>query len=181
MITLLAGLALGSVPSFAHACDEFGLIPCGGKSVIELLAYNDNGASEAARFPVNWQGQRDFFKPDLYVLAVGVSSYREKSLKLDYAAKDARDFVRAIKRQKGSIYKKVHVNLLDDSKATRNAIEKGLEWLEKQQVLDGPADWRESRPDLEPGGWAFQFKNSYYVDLDDTSARRLCDQGVAVG
>jgi squalene-hopene/tetraprenyl-beta-curcumene cyclase len=46
---------------------------------------------------------------------------------------------------------------------------RGLDWLKDRQLLDGPGDWRENRPGLKGGGWAFQFGNSYYPDLDDTS------------
>lgn len=46
---------------------------------------------------------------------------------------------------------------------------KGLEWLQKKQVVDGDGDWRENRPNLAPGGWPFQFNNDYYPDLDDTA------------
>jgi squalene-hopene/tetraprenyl-beta-curcumene cyclase len=46
----------------------------------------------------------------------------------------------------------------------------GLDWLRDRQLLDGPGDWRENHPDLKGGGWAFQFSNSFYPDLDDTSA-----------
>lgn len=47
---------------------------------------------------------------------------------------------------------------------------RALNWLKDRQVIDEPGDWRESRPDLKGGGWAFQFSNPYYPDLDDTSA-----------
>ncbi len=47
--------------------------------------------------------------------------------------------------------------------------ERALHWLQDQQILDGPADWQVSRPSLPPGGWAFQFGNSFYPDLDDTA------------
>jgi len=50
------------------------------------------------------------------------------------------------------------------------ATDKALDWLKEQQLLDDPGDWREHRPDLSGGGWAFQFSNSHYPDLDDTSA-----------
>lgn len=49
------------------------------------------------------------------------------------------------------------------------SMHKGLEWLQKKQVVDGDGDWRENRPNLAPGGWPFQFKNDYYPDLDDTA------------
>jgi squalene-hopene/tetraprenyl-beta-curcumene cyclase len=45
-----------------------------------------------------------------------------------------------------------------------------LDWLRDRQLLDEPGDWRENHPDLKGGGWAFQFDNPYYPDLDDTSA-----------
>jgi len=45
----------------------------------------------------------------------------------------------------------------------------GLDWLREEQLLDEPGDWRETHPDLPGGGWPFQFRNSYYPDLDDTA------------
>lgn len=48
-----------------------------------------------------------------------------------------------------------------------------LDWLEAQQVLDVAGDWAAARPGLRPGGWAFQFANPYYPDLDDTAAVAL--------
>ncbi len=45
----------------------------------------------------------------------------------------------------------------------------GLEWLRRMQLKDEPGDWRDNHPDLQGGGWAFQFNNPYYPDLDDTA------------
>jgi squalene-hopene/tetraprenyl-beta-curcumene cyclase len=53
------------------------------------------------------------------------------------------------------------------------AIRRSLDWLEKRQVLDIVGDWAAARPGLRPGGWAFQYANSYYPDLDDTAAVAL--------
>ena len=52
--------------------------------------------------------------------------------------------------------------------ATAAAV-RGLDWLQSRQLLDEPGDWRIRRPDLRGGGWAFQYANSYYPDLDDTA------------
>ncbi len=46
---------------------------------------------------------------------------------------------------------------------------RALDWLRTKQLLDEPGDWRVSRPGLAGGGWAFQFANDYYPDLDDTA------------
>ncbi len=48
-------------------------------------------------------------------------------------------------------------------------INRGLEWLKDRQLSDEPGDWRENYPDLKGGGWAFQYNNAYYPDLDDTA------------
>jgi squalene-hopene/tetraprenyl-beta-curcumene cyclase len=45
----------------------------------------------------------------------------------------------------------------------------GLDWLLPKQVLDIKGDWAVKRPQVRPGGWAFQYNNAYYPDLDDTA------------
>jgi squalene-hopene/tetraprenyl-beta-curcumene cyclase len=45
----------------------------------------------------------------------------------------------------------------------------GLDWLLPRQVLDLKGDWAVKRPEVRPGGWAFQYNNAYYPDLDDTA------------
>jgi squalene-hopene/tetraprenyl-beta-curcumene cyclase len=49
------------------------------------------------------------------------------------------------------------------------AVARGLEWLKPLQVLDVKGDWAGEKPDVRPGGWAFQYRNDYYPDLDDTA------------
>ena len=44
-----------------------------------------------------------------------------------------------------------------------------LDWLIPRQVLDVKGDWAENATDLRPGGWAFQYANPHYPDLDDTA------------
>ena len=43
------------------------------------------------------------------------------------------------------------------------------DWLKDKQILDFKGDWAEKRPDLRPGGWAFQYNNAHYPDVDDTA------------
>jgi squalene-hopene/tetraprenyl-beta-curcumene cyclase len=45
----------------------------------------------------------------------------------------------------------------------------GLDWLKPRQVLDLKGDWAVKSPNTRPGGWAFQYNNAYYPDLDDTA------------
>jgi len=49
------------------------------------------------------------------------------------------------------------------------SMKQGLDWLLPRQVLDVSGDWAAKRPGVRPGGWAFQYNNDYYPDLDDTA------------
>jgi squalene-hopene/tetraprenyl-beta-curcumene cyclase len=49
------------------------------------------------------------------------------------------------------------------------AAKRGLDWLVPKQVLDIKGDWAVKRPNVRPGGWAFQYNNTHYPDLDDTA------------
>jgi squalene-hopene/tetraprenyl-beta-curcumene cyclase len=53
--------------------------------------------------------------------------------------------------------------------AALSSVKKGLDWLLPRQVLELKGDWAVKRPDVRPGGWAFQYNNDYYPDLDDTA------------
>jgi squalene-hopene/tetraprenyl-beta-curcumene cyclase len=46
---------------------------------------------------------------------------------------------------------------------------RALDWLKERQLSDEPGDWRENRPHLKGGGWAFEYENPHYPDLDDTA------------
>jgi squalene-hopene/tetraprenyl-beta-curcumene cyclase len=46
---------------------------------------------------------------------------------------------------------------------------RGLDWLIPKQVLELRGDWTAQRPNVRPGGWAFQYANAHYPDVDDTA------------
>ena len=52
--------------------------------------------------------------------------------------------------------------------AALTAIARANAWLAGRQVLDVVGDWAARRPGLRPGGWAFQYWNNHYPDVDDT-------------
>ncbi len=62
-----------------------------------------------------------------------------------------------------------HALLEAGAEDTAAAVRKGLDWLVPQQVLDVRGDWIERRPNARPGGWAFQYANPHYPDVDDTA------------
>ena len=48
------------------------------------------------------------------------------------------------------------------------AINRACKWLVSKQIFC-KGDWSVKRPDLQPGGWAFEFDNNWYPDVDDTA------------
>ncbi len=52
---------------------------------------------------------------------------------------------------------------------SRAPVEAASEWLAERQILDVKGDWAVRRPDVSPGGWAFQYANAHYPDVDDTA------------
>ena len=56
-----------------------------------------------------------------------------------------------------------------DSDKYSSCINAAAEWLVDNQITDIKGDWAISRPFTPPGGWAFQYKNDYYPDVDDTA------------
>jgi squalene-hopene/tetraprenyl-beta-curcumene cyclase len=62
------------------------------------------------------------------------------------------------------------MHALLDGGAPRVALEKAGDWLVSKQVLDLKGDWADWRPNVRPGGWAFQYANAHYPDVDDTAA-----------
>jgi WD40 repeat protein len=98
---------------------------------ISVIAENRNGASEPATIRLRWRGGGEFvIQPKLYILAVGISAY-PGPYALHMAARDAGDFVNAMRQQKGRLYREVEVRLLTDAQATRDGILDGLEWIER--------------------------------------------------
>jgi squalene-hopene/tetraprenyl-beta-curcumene cyclase len=56
-----------------------------------------------------------------------------------------------------------------DKQQAAPSLTKAYDWLKSVQLSDEPGDWRIRRPNLAGGGWAFQFANPHYPDVDDTA------------
>ena len=137
---------------------------------LAIVAENRFAASTPAIVQLRWQGARDEFviKPRLYVLAIGVSDYRDQSLKLDYAAKDAEDFARVLQAQK-ELYREVTVRVLTDQAAGRGEVLDGLDWILKETTSNDV-----SMVFLAGHGVNDDYGNYYYLprDVDTNKLRR---------
>ena len=144
-------------------------------AAISLIATNEKASSEAAVVHIGWQGAKDWYKPDLYVLAVGVTKYNDKSLNnLNFPEKDAEDFAKVIQAQEKGLYNHVYVHELPDSRATREEIRKGLSWLKKSTASRDVAVLFLSGHGRSDAGGHYHFL-PYDTDLSDLDLTTIQD------
>lgn len=51
-----------------------------------------------------------------------------------------------------------------------NRLIKAINWIKDHQLLGPEGDWRIYRPSITPGGFSFEYYNTWYPDVDDTAA-----------
>ncbi|MGH7422258.1 MAG: squalene--hopene cyclase, partial [Candidatus Methylomirabilales bacterium] len=73
------------------------------------------------------------------------------------------------------------VNALVESALPRDhpALLRAAAWLLQQQILRR-GDWQVKRPELPAGGWAFQFRNDFYPDTDDSAVVLMALKKIAL-
>jgi squalene-hopene/tetraprenyl-beta-curcumene cyclase len=63
--------------------------------------------------------------------------------------------------------------------AEHPAVLRAVDWILGEEIAV-PGDWRVRRPELAPGGWAFEFGNDIYPDTDDTAEVVLALRGAGL-
>ncbi|HEX9996718.1 MAG TPA: caspase family protein [Abditibacterium sp.] len=102
--------------------------------VVTIIAREGARSSEPTVLKLKWEGKAPelVVRPKLYVLAVGVSRYKDEELNLRFAEADATAFVAEMQKQKGRLYEDVTTQVLVNQNATRAGIIKGLTTLRAQ-------------------------------------------------
>ncbi|PYH81571.1 squalene cyclase [Aspergillus uvarum CBS 121591] len=62
------------------------------------------------------------------------------------------------------------VGLCDAMSTDKGHLERAVSWIRRRQIFDLRGDWRVYRPNLAPGGFSFEYDNTWYPDVDDTAA-----------
>lgn len=52
-------------------------------------------------------------------------------------------------------------------------LRRAVVWVKSRQILGPQGDWRIYNPGLKPGGFSFEYSNTWYPDVDDTAAAIL--------
>jgi squalene-hopene/tetraprenyl-beta-curcumene cyclase len=49
-------------------------------------------------------------------------------------------------------------------------LKRAMDWITREQILEDYGDWKVYNPKGPSGGWAFEYANTWYPDVDDTAA-----------
>jgi ankyrin repeat protein/WD40 repeat protein/uncharacterized caspase-like protein len=103
------------------------------KNLVEVQVWNNQGiASLRAGHRVQFDGEIP--KPDLYIVTIGVSRYRDSTMNLQYAAKDASDVNNLFKSRFGAFRRIIPIQYLDEA-------------VTKEKMQELKAQLSQSRPE----------------------------------
>jgi hypothetical protein len=114
------------------------MVPIDHDATITLVARAGERQSEGANLRLAWKpppaasAPQAAPKPKLYVLAVGVSSYKDAELQLHYQLRTRAASRRPGRRSRAGSTARSRCHILSDEQATREAILDGLDWIEQQ-------------------------------------------------
>ena len=92
-----------------------------GENEVSLTAFNNSNTVQSymktAGFSANIKGE----DPHLYILSIGIDQYRDSSVNLKYAVKDATDMTRKLLQQSATIFNpgNIHQEMFIDQDATK--------------------------------------------------------------
>jgi len=113
-------------------CKEVDAVP--GENEVSVTAFNGantvQGTMKTTRFTSNIQAEN----PHLYILSIGINEYKDKSVTLKYAVKDAEDIKEKVLKQAATIYRPeyIHDELLTDANAAKRNILSRIQDLTKR-------------------------------------------------
>ena len=100
-------------------CREVDAIP--GENDVSVAAFNGGNTVQSALQTVRFTSKVKAEAPHLYILAVGIDRYRDDSISLKYAVKDAKDLEEKLRTQSTTLYEpgNIRYTLLTDRGATK--------------------------------------------------------------
>jgi WD40 repeat protein/uncharacterized caspase-like protein len=139
-----------------------------GDNKVQISVLNASGIESLREtFRIAYTGPAP--RPNLYVLAVGVSAYADQALQLLFAAKDARDIAETLQGSARS-FEKVIVRVVEDAGATRRGILAAKEFLQQAQIDDQVA--------LFFAGHGILYEGEYYFLPADFDRGRPAETGI---
>ncbi len=169
----------GNTPVSARAkgdlleeCREIEAVP--GENDVSITAFNGDNTVQSNVKTISFSSNVKTDAPHLYILSVGIDRYRESSVNLKYAVKDAKDLNEKIKKQSATLYepKNIHCDLLTDQEATKVNIANKISELSR---IIKPRD----SFILFVAGHGVLLQNQYYLLTHDFTGQASADSMIS--
>ena len=161
-----------------------------GNNEIAIWCTNSRGASSLRETLHVTYTPKAVRKPDLYIVAVGMSDYSDTRYNLGYAAKDAADFAAAMKSSAANRFGRIHQLVLTDSQFTGASLSQISQFLARAHrddvaivfyaghgVLDSRLDYYLASHDIDfsdPAGKGVSYDDFIAVFESSPSVNRAC-------
>jgi hypothetical protein len=95
-----------------------------GENDVSISAFNSSNTVQSYLKTVNFNSKIKQAEPHLYILSVGIDKYKDSTVTLKYATKDATDIEQKLLKQTATVYKpeNIHNEVLTDDKASKGNI-----------------------------------------------------------
>lgn len=114
--------------------DEITIELSTGSNKIQVSAMNTNGGESLKEtFTTNYLGKNN--KPDLYILAIGVSKYQDTTANLNFPTVDMDSLIQLFQSKKAD-YRQIHIISLYDQEVTEARVKALKAQLERTQIDD---------------------------------------------
>jgi len=164
-IKVVGNQAAGPINSTAkgeqfEGCEEVDAIP--GENEISISAFNSSNTVQSFMQTANFNSTVRPEDAHLYILAIGIDQYRDPSIGLKYAAKDAGDIKAKLLTQSATLFKpqNIHCELITDRGATKSSILNAITGIAERIR---PAD----SFILFVAGHGILLQNQYYIITND--------------
>ena len=112
-------------------CKDIDTVP--GDNEVSVTAFNSTNTVQGYMKTINFNSTVKPEAPHLYILSVGIDQYKDASVNLKYAVKDAKDLEEKLKTQSATLYnpENIQYELLTDQEATKINITKKIDAFAK--------------------------------------------------
>ena len=157
----------------ARICDQRNVTLEAGypRQNITILARNRHSSANPVVIEVERKAVDDLYKPNLYVLSIGVSDYEDTRYDLEFASIDAEAIAGTFRRQ-SRLFKNIRHRVLTDTEATKGNILDALDWIDQESTQ------RDLSVIFVAGHGVNDDRGGYYFLPHDANPERLRRTGV---
>lgn len=141
-------------------CQKIDAVP--GENEISITAFNQDNTIQGYMKTIKFYSKIQAEAPHLYILSIGINQYRDSTINLNYAAKDAREIEQRLVQAALTLYnpQNIHHTLFNDRDATKSAI---MDKLHELSTVIKPGD----SFIFFVAGHGLLLQNQYYMLTED--------------